>query len=250
MRDGYAVLAPVYDRLNDTVDYRAWADFIEKIFDRYADRKPSLVLDLGCGTGVMTKELAARGYDMTALDLSEEMLSVAEQRMRESGKSNVLFVMGDMRSFELYGTVDAVICCLDGINHLTSREDLLECFSTVSNYLNPGGLFIFDMNTPYKFRTVYDDRDYVLEDDGAMCCLRNRLNKKKDTVDFYLTVYKERKDGTWERTDGVEREHAYSLKTIGNVLRESGMKIVNVSSDYGFSAPKESSERWYITAKK
>ena len=250
MADGYSALAPVYDRLNDTVDYGAWADFIEKIFERYAHEKPSLVLDLGCGTGSMTAELAERGYDMTALDLSAEMLSVAEQRMRESGHDNVLFLMGDMCSFELYGTVDAVVCCLDGINHLTSRADLLACFSTVANYLNPDGLFVFDLNTPYRFRTTYADRDYVLEDDGVMCCWRNRLNKKGDTVDFFLTVFEENEDGSWSRTDGVEREKAYSLRTIKNALDECGLELVNVSSDYDFSEPDGECERWFVTARK
>ena len=249
MADGYSALASVYDRLNDTVDYKAWADFIEKIFDKYAEAKPSLVLDLGCGTGSMTAELLSRGYDMTALDLSEDMLSVAEQRIRESGRDGVLFILGDMCSFELYGTVDAVVCCLDGVNHLTSRDELLACFSTVANYLNPGGLFVFDMNTPYKFRTTYDDRDYILEDDGIMCCWRNRLNKKKDTVDFYLTVFEE-KDGTWTRTDGVEREKAYSLRTVKNALDECGLELIDVSSDYGFSLPTDECERWYLTARK
>ena len=250
MADGYSALAPVYDRLNDTVDYGAWADYIEKIFDRYAKTKPTLVLDLGCGTGSMTVELAKRGYDMTALDLSEDMLAVAEQRIRAEGIGGVLFLRGDMCSFELYGTVDAVVCCLDGVNHLTSREELLECFSTVANYLNPGGLFIFDMNTPHRFRTVYADRDYVLEDDGVMCCWRNRLNKKGDTVDFYLTVFEENKDGSWSRTDGVERERAYSLRTVKNVLAESGLEFVCVSSGYGFYEPDEACERWYITARR
>lgn len=249
MSDGYSALAPVYDRLNTSVDYPKWADFIERIFERYSSPKPSLILDLGCGTGSMTAELAARGYDMTALDLSEEMLSVAEQRVRDCGK-NVLFIHGDMASFELYGTVDAVVCCLDGINHLTDREDLLSCFACVANYLNPGGLFIFDMNTPYKFRTQYADRDYILEDEGAVCCWSNRLNKKGDLADFILTVFEENADGTWKRTDGAERERAYGMRSIENALRLCGLELLNVSADYAFTPPDAATERWYMTAKK
>ena len=251
MADGYSALAPVYNRLNDTVDYAAWADFIEASFDRFGTRTPGAsVLDLGCGTGPMTLELARRGYDMTALDLSEDMLAEADSLARAEGIRNILFLCGDMCSFELYGTVDHIVCCLDGINHLTYRDDLLACFSLVENYLNPGGLFLFDLNTPYKFKTTYADRDYILEDDGVMCCWRNRLNKKGDVVTFYLTVYEENEDGTWERTDGEERERAYGLRSIRNALESCGLELVNVSAGYDFEVPGETCERWYITARK
>ena len=251
MADGYSALAPVYDRLNDTVDYAAWADFIEACFGRFAEpKKGASVLDLGCGTGTMTIELAKRGYDLTALDHSEDMLAEADTRARDEGLKDILFLCGDMCSFELYGTVDHIICCLDGINHLTDREDLLACFSLVANYLNPGGLFIFDLNTPYKFKTTYADRDYILEDDGVMCCWRNRLNKKGDVVTFYLTVYEENEDGTWERTDGEERERAYGLRSIKNALESCGLELVNVSADYNFTEPDDTCGRWYLTAKK
>lgn len=251
MLDGYNVLAPVYDRLNDTVDYSLWADFIESCFQKYSiNRKVKSVLDLGCGTGSMTLELCRRGYDLTGLDISDEMLSVADSRLHEEGYNDVLFILGNMCSFELYGTVDAIVCCLDGINHLTSREDLYSCFSLVANYLEDGGLFIFDLNTPYKFKTVYSDRDYILEDDGIMCCWRNRLSKKGDRVDFYLTVYEEQSDGSWERHDGLERERAYGLKAIENALTACGLELVNVSADYNFTSPSKTTERWYITARK
>ncbi len=251
MLDGYNVLAPVYDRLNNTVDYSKWADYIENCFSRFSpDKKIKSVLDLGCGTGSMTVELARRGYDLTGLDISDEMLSVADNRVRSEGLDDVLFICGNMCAFELYGTVDAIVCCLDGINHLDRREDLLSCFSLVSNYLEDDGLFIFDLNTPYKFKTVYSDRDYILEDDGIMCCWRNRLSKKGDVVDFYLTVYEEQNDGSWTRNDGVERERAYGLKAINNALNACGLELINVSSDYDFSEPAPTTERWYITAKK
>lgn len=249
MANGYSVLAPVYDRLNETVDYAAWATFIEECFKKYADKDISSVLDMGCGTGSMTLELARRGYDMTALDISEEMLAVADNRVRTEGIGNVLFVESDMCGFELYGTVDAVVCCLDGINHLTTRDELLSCFSLVANYLEDGGVFVFDLNTPYKFKTEYTDHDYILEEDGVMCCWRNRINKKQDKVDFCLTVFRE-SNGKWLREDGIETERAYGLRSIKNALAECGMEICGVHSDYSFSEPGEDCKRWYITAKK
>ena len=147
------------------------------------------------------------------------------------------------------GTVDAVICCLDGINHLLSREELLECFALVNNYLEDGGVFVFDVNTPHKFKTDYADRDYVLEDDGVMCCWRNRLSKKQDKVDFCLTVFRE-KNGVWHREDGIESERSYGEKALKNALGECGMEIVDISGGYDFSKPDEDCKRWYITAKK
>ncbi len=245
---GYSMLAPVYDRLNGTVDYRAWADFLEACFAKYGAAKPSAVLDLACGTGAMTLELARRGYDMIGLDLSDEMLAEADRKARAEGLGGILFLSGDMTAFELYGTVQAVVCCLDGINHLTAREDLDACFALVKNYLEPGGLFCFDLNTPYKFRTVYADRDYILEDDGVMCCWRSRLSKKGDTADFYLTVFEE-KGGVWMREDGVERERAWGLRAIENALSRAGMELLNVSSDCAFTVPDAAAERWYLTAR-
>lgn len=252
LSDGYGILAPVYNKLNRTADYPAWADYIERCIEKFGQTECGesvSILDLGCGTGTMTLELAGRGYDMIGLDLSSEMLAEADASARAAGH-NILFVCENMCSFELYGTVDHVICCLDGINHLTNREDLLACFSLVCNYLNPGGLFIFDLNTPHKFRTAYGNRDYVLEDDGVMCCQRIRLSKKGDVVDFYLTVFEETEDGEWRRSDGVETERAYGLRSIENSLKACGMELVNVSAGYDFESPDDKTERWYIAARK
>lgn len=250
MLDGYDVLAPVYDKLNGCVDHVKWTDFIENCIRRYSKISPvKSILDMGCGTGAMTVELSRRGYDMTGLDISENMLSVADRNARETGEDNILFVCEDMSSFELYGTVDAIICVLDGINHLTVRDDLNACFACVSRYLNQGGLFMFDLNTPYKFRTVYADKDYVLEDDAVMCCWRNRLSKNKDIVDFYLTVF-EKNGKTWVRSNGVERERAYGLRSVKNALASNGMELVNVSSGFGFDEIADNTERWFITARK
>ena len=246
----YDILAPVYDRLNRDVDYGAWADYMERCFDLYMEKRPELVLDLACGTGAMTFELARRGYDMTAIDISEDMLAEAEAKARTLDLCGILFLQGDMTDFELYGTVQAVVCTLDGVNHLSSREELDACLALVSNYLEPGGVFLFDLNTPAKFRTVYADRDYILEDDGAVCCWRNRLNKKGDAVEFFLTVFEEKENGLWKRTDDVTRERAWGLRAIRNALERAGLNLLSVSSDYQMTPPDERTERWYIAAGK
>ncbi len=250
--DGYAALAPVYDRLNDDIDYGAWADYIAGRFAKEfrGEDKPTLLLELGCGTGSMTRELCRRGFDMTALDISEDMLSVAEERLRDEGIENVLWLHESMADFELYGTVDGVVCCLDGINHLTGRDELADCFHLVAQYLNPGGLFLFDVNTPEKFRTKYADNDYLLERDGAVLCWSNRLNKKGDVCDFLLTVFEEQPSGLYKRTDGVTRERCYGLRALQNHAKAAGLTWVSCHGALDGSEPGEECERWYVTLRK
>ena len=151
----YDLLSRVYDSVNSDIDYAAWADFIEKIVKKESKVKPDLVLDLGCGTGKMTLELASRGYDMTGIDYSPDMLDVARERAENIGVGEgMLWLCQDITEFELYGTVDFAVCCLDVVNHLTSKKSLDKCFNLVHNYLVPDGLFIFDVNGKYKFENI------------------------------------------------------------------------------------------------
>lgn len=250
--DGYTTLAPVYDKLNNDIDYNRWADYIVHQFETEfrGKGKPSLLLELGCGTGSMTGTLSKRGFDMIALDISEEMLSVAEEKLREEGIDSVLWLHESMSQFELYGTVDGVISCLDGLNHLTGRNELADCFSHVAQYLNPGGLFLFDVNTPAKFRTKYAENDYILEHEDAVLCWSNRLSKKGDTCDFYLTVFEKLPSGLYKRTDGVTRERCYGLRALQNHAKAAGLTWVSCHGAWDGSEPTDTCERWYITLRK
>lgn len=257
--EGYGAIARVYDRLNREIDYSGWADFLETCFDRYLPARPSLVLDLACGTGSMTLSLAARGYDMIGVDGSADMLSVAYER--NAGKYPILWLEQDMRSFELYGTVGAVTCCLDSLNYLLTNEELARCFSAVHNYLDPDGLFLFDMNTPYKFRTVYADNAYVLEDElpaggeensapvPVYCGWQNFFSPESGICDFYLTLFEEEEDGSYRRSDEHQQERCYSMEEIRSALENAKMELLGVFSDYGFHAPEERTERWYFVAR-
>ena len=164
----YDLLSPVYDKVNESLDYKAWADFIEKCARDNMTEMPTLVLDLCCGTGKMTLELARRGYDMTGVDLSAEMLGVARDAA-EAEALDILWLCQDMREFELYGTVELCTCLLDSVNHLTEFSDLLKCFSLVHNYISPDGLFVFDINGRGKFERVYADNAFVVENGDDMC---------------------------------------------------------------------------------
>ena len=246
--NGYSALSGGYDILNSETDYEAWADFIAEVFRKYGNGVES-VLDLGCGTGAMTFALHERGFDMTGVDLSIDMLSVAREESYDREISDILWLLQDMRSFELYGTVNACVCCLDGINHLTGKGDLKKCFATVHNYLDPDGLFIFDVNTPHKFENFYGDNDYILEDEGVTVCWQNDYNKEKGICDFYLSVFEETEDGLWQRSDEVVRERCYSKEELSAELEKAGFEIIGFFGDFDFGEPAETCDRWHIVAR-
>ena len=251
MQNPYDVMAPFYDRVNGELDYARWADFVEEQFTRCAPAKPELVLDLAAGTGSMTLELTRRGYDMIAVDRSEDMLSAAADRIADAGLTGVLLLRQDMTSFELYGTVDAVVCCLDSVNHLTDDGDLEKCFALVHNYLNPDGLFLFDVNTPHKFETVYGENDFILEDEetGTVCCWRNAYDAERGLCDFDLTVFTQRGDGTYRRTDTLQTERAFTEDHLRRALTDAGFAVLGIFSDYAFTPAGEKDDRWYIAAR-
>ncbi len=244
----YDLLAPFYDSINADIDYKKWADFIEKIFDREMKEKPELVLDLGCGTGRMTLELASRGYDMTGIDYSPEMLDIA-RNLAENDGHDVLWLCQDMREFELYGTVDAAVCCLDCLNHLTTYDDLKKCLSLVHNYLIPDGIFVFDVNGRFKFENIYADRAYAMEEDGAVCIWQNYYDEDSRLCDFYITLFKEEADGRYERYDDEETERMYTISEIKSALAETGMEFIGAYSDFDFNGGSDESERIYIAAR-
>ncbi len=244
----YDLVAEFYDKINADLDYEKWADFIECIIRKNCSSKPELVLDLGCGTGKMTIELARRGYDMTGIDYSPEMLDIARDSSEKNG-FNILWLNQDMREFELYGTVDVTVSCLDCINHITAPSDLDKVFSLVHNYLIPEGLFIFDINGKYKFEKVYSDRSYVMEEDGGVCIWQNFYNEKSKLCDFYITLFKEECSGNYVRYDETQRERMYPLETIKKKLKKSGFEFIGAYSDFEFTPGNDDSERIYIVAR-
>ena len=259
----YNMIAGVYDSINSGVDYGKWGDLFERMLDKYLPERPSLVLDLACGTGKMTLEFSKRGYDMIGVDGSAEMLAVATDSLYDMIDSGVLsedsprplLLCQDMREFELYGTVGAAFCCLDSLNYLTDGGDLEKCLATVHNYLDPDGLFLFDMNTPYKFENVYGENAYVYdmpEDKGAgarFCVWQNFYDKDSKICDFYLTLFESDKDGRYQRADEEQRERCYTLDEIKSALAGAGFELLEVVSDYDGSPISEDTQRWYFTAR-
>ncbi len=254
MFSSYDAIASVYDAINLDIDYSAWADFIEECFKKYLNKKPKLVLDLACGTGSMTFELHRRGYDMIGADISDEMLNKAYDKAYDNSISDILFIKQDMRKFELFGTVGAICSCLDSVNYLTSISDIEECFLCVHNYLDPNGLFIFDVNTPYKFETIYGENNYVFETtdsygNDAFCAWQNEYDQYSKQCQFYLSVFTETENGMYIRSDEEQTEHCYTQKELNDALVKCGFEVIDFFGDYDFSIPNDTCERWYIVAR-
>ena len=238
----YTVLAAYYDKLNAGVDYDTIADYCDGAVNRYGLPDNRLALDLACGTGNLTLPLAARGYDMIGADGSEEMLAVAASKRKPRGASSILWSRQDMRSFELYGTVGLIVSALDSVNYLTDIGALRSCFSLVHNYLDPGGLFIFDVNTKHKFETVFSGRDYVLESDGVLCAWRSDYSARTGLCRFELSIFA-REGGLWRRYDEAQTERAWSDRTLRKILKISGFELCAATSDYTCESATEGDER-------
>ena len=254
MSSDYSAISSVYDKINAEIDYSAWADFIESCFDKYLRERPVLILDLACGTGSMTFALHSKGYDMIGADASEEMLAIAYEKAYDNSIQNILFLKQDMRSFELYGTVGAICCCLDSINYLVDDGDLSKCFANVHNYLDPDGLFIFDVNTPYKFKNIYGDNHYIfdcIDADGneSYCGWQNFYDEDTRLCTFDLSVFSECEDGRFTRVDEQQVERCYTKEELFDALLSNGLEPIGCFEDFNFNSPKDRCERWYIVAR-
>ncbi len=254
MFSNYDAISSVYDNINSEIDYSKWADFIESCFNKFLPQRPEIVLDLACGTGSMTFELHSRGYDMIGADASEDMLYKAYNKAYDRDIHDILFIKQDMRDFELYGTVGAICCCLDSVNYLTEDGDIDKCFSCVHNYLDPNGLFIFDVNTPYKFENTYGNNHYIFEDNDscgrqAYCGWQNEYDVKTGLCNFYLSVFTSDENGKYIRSDEVQTERCYGKEFLTSKLNKSGFELLGIYSDYNFNTPCDITDRWYIVAR-
>lgn len=243
----YEGFASVYDKLMHDVDYPGLADYAEEIF-KGNGMKPSLLLDLGCGTGTLTLELSKRGYDMIGLDLSADMLNRARQKAAAEGE-DILFLQQDMTEFELYGTVDAILCFMDSINYITSKRDLRKLLKLVKNYLNPGGIFLFDVNTAYKFREILADNVFYEVGEEITFIWQNFYDRKKLTCDFELTFFV--KEGeVYKRYDEAHREKCYKTEELTALIEDAGLRMRGVYHDRSFRKPHKKSERIFFAVGK
>lgn len=243
----YNNFAYVYDRLTLDIDYKKWADYLESIFEKNKV-KPSMILELGCGTGSFGIEMARRGYEMICLDLSPDMLDCAAEKAKKENL-DILFLNQDMCNFELYGTVDVIVCLLDSFNYLTTSSQVKKLFQLVQNYLNPDGLFIFDVNTQYKFENTLADNVFYEIDEDITYIWENNYNAKTKKARFDLTFFVKRGD-LYERFDETHFERAYSNDEIMNFIENSDLKFIAEYDDLKFKRPKEKSQRNFYICKR
>ncbi len=243
----YHILSQVYDQMQE-IDYKAFADYYQKMFKRFGI-SPELVLDLGCGTGNITIELANRGYDMIGLDVSEEMLEIAMEKAREQEKE-ILFLRQDMTEFELYGTVGAMVCALDGVNYLTEDGQLESMLKLLHYYLDPGGIFIFDLNTEYKYKNVLDGRTFVYDTEDAYCTWSNEYDKEEKICYFDLNFFLKNEDGTYTRQDEYQEERSYAVAEVEQIIENCGLTCLGVYDNLSFEPAREDSERIFVVVRR
>ena len=243
--DAYSGFAEVYDLFMDNIPYEEWADYIAGILQEHGIRD-GLVLDLGCGTGKLTRLLQDRGYDMIGVDASGEMLGFAMEKNRDG---RILYLQQDMRSFELYGTVGAVVSICDAVNYLTEYEDLVQVFTLVNNYLDPGGVFIFDMNTPYKYRELLGERTIAENREEGSFIWENYFDEDTQINEYDLTLFVAEPDGRYRKYEETHFQRAYDMDMVKKAVREAGLELSAVYEACSRKAPGTDSERIYYVAR-
>lgn len=246
--DAYTSFASVYDTFMDNIPYEEWAEYLISLLNEYGIRD-GLVADLGCGTGNMTELLSAAGYDMIGIDNAEEMLEIAMEKKAASGK-DILYLLQDMREFELYGTVGAVVSICDSMNYITEEEDLLEVFRLVNNYLDPKGIFIFDFNTEYKYKDVLGDQTIAEDREDCSFIWDNYYYEEEKMNEYELSLFiREGNDGLYRKYQETHYQRAYELKTIQKLIEASGLEYITAYDAFTKDAPNEKSERIYVIAR-
>lgn len=242
----YDVFAAYYDALTDDVCYAARAAYLRQLLVRFGMRDGTL-LDLACGTGSMTLEMAKFGYDMIGVDGSAEMLCAAQQKATQAGE-NILFLCQLMQRLDLYGTVRGTICTMDSLNHLTDPDDLRETIRLVSLFTEPDGVFLFDVNTPYKHRAVLADNTFVRESDDLFCVWQNETDEDditRITLDFF-----ERDDDVYIRYRERFSERAYALDWLQSVLEENRFCVKGIYAEGTSDPPAQDAQRVIFAAVK
>ena len=283
--EAYTDFALVYDTFMDDTPYEEWCDYLVEVLERYGDssmsdletdtnlrQEKNTILDLGCGTGTLTELLARKGYDMIGIDNAQEMLQIAIEKRAQSGL-DILYLLQDMREFELYGTVGAVVSVCDSVNYLLEEEDILQTFRLVNNYLYPRGIFIFDFNTVYKYATVIGDTTIAENREECSFIWENYYHEEEEINEYDLTIFVREnadpgdaceQDDPDEKTDydacGAEPlfrrfqethyQRGYRLEQMKRLVEQSGLEFVEAVDADTHGAVSDESERIYIVARK
>ena len=260
MAEAYSDFAAVYDELMDNTPYEQWCELLDMLIGKYGVSKPerdnaalldsekNLVLDLGCGTGTLAELMYQKGYDMIGVDLSESMLDIAMKKREESG-SEILYLLQDMRDLELYSTVGTVYSVCDSLNYILEEDELLRVFSLVNNYLFPGGIFIFDFNTDYKYREIIGDTTIAENRDDCSFIWENYYDPEQEINEYDLTVFVRQDGDQFRKFSETHFQRGYTLEQITSLVNRAGMALVEVmDADTGEAVTAES-ERIYVVAR-
>mgnify|MGYP001255211524 CR=1 FL=1 len=246
--EAYTSFAAVYDTFMDNIPYEEWEKYLKSLLYKYGVRE-GLVLELGCGTGNMTEILAQSGYDMIGVDNAEEMLEIAIEKRMKSGL-DILYLQQDMREFELYGTVKAIVSVCDSVNYILEEEELEEVFRLVNNYLDPGGVFIFDFNTVYKYREILGDQTIAENREECSFIWDNYYYEEERINEYELSLFiREGDSELYRKYQETHFQKAYDLETMKRLITQSGLEYITAYDAFTKEAPTRVSERIYVIAR-
>ena len=258
--EAYQDFAYVYDEFMDTTPYGEWCELLAELIEKYGVSKPerdveelldserNLVVDLGCGTGTLTELLYRKGYDMIGVDASESMLNIAMEKKEKSG-SEILYLLQDMRELELYSTVGTVVSVCDSINYILEEEELLTVFSLVNNYLYPGGIFIFDFNTDYKYREVIGDTTIAENREDCSFIWENFYDPEEELNEYNLTIFVREEGDSFRRFTETHLQRGYTVEQMRRLVEQADMTIVEILDADTRENVTDTSERVYIVAR-
>lgn len=244
--DAYTDFASVYDKFMDNTPYIQWCDNILTTLKEYGIQD-GLVLDLGCGTGSLTELMAEHGFDMIGVDSSEEMLNIANRKRIQSGH-DILYLNQDMREFELYGTVRAVISICDSLNYLLEDEDMIACFKLVNNYLDPNGIFFFDFNTNYKYETVIGNTVIAENREDCSFIWENFYDPEELINEYDLTIFvreEEDQPEMFRRFQETHFQRGYTIEEMHHFIEEAGLTFLKAFDADTLGEITAQSERIY-----
>lgn len=245
--DAYTGFASVYDMFMDNIPYEEWCGYLTSLLREYGAGE-GILLDLGCGTGSLTELLAKQGYDMIGVDFSEDMLQIAMEK-RVQSRLPILYLQQDMREFELYGTVRAVVSICDSMNYILEYEDLVQVFRLVNNYLDPRGVFIFDLNTEYKYREILGQSTIAEDREESSFIWDNDYDEEERINEYDLTLFIREEGELYRKYQETHFQRAYSLEEVKAAIEEAGMEFVTAYDAFTREMPKETSERIYVVAR-
>ncbi len=247
---GYSAFAYFYDRLTENISYKERAEYFDRLISLHGGKK-GILLDLACGTGSLSEEMARLGYDVIGVDGSEEMLGCAMDKKFDSGLP-IQYLCQDMTRLDMFGTIDVTLCALDSLNHLPDLESVRRTIGRVSLFCEPGGLFIFDVNTPHKHRNILGNSTYVYDLDDVYCVWQNSFSEDSPhcRVDISLDIFEKNENGSYSKYTDELSETAYERSILEKALTDSGMTVEAVYDYDTVNPPSADSQKLVFVAKK